>query len=87
MNSQNIDNEVTPMDIPSHIIVMQDPAEEAEASIPTENVREGPNENLYVTFAVRRKVAKRTPPWDLTLGELHLMSPSQAEDIRVAVAS
>jgi hypothetical protein len=42
--------------------MQQEPAEEAEASIPTENVRDGPNLNR--TFTVRRKPMKRTYPWD-----------------------
>jgi hypothetical protein len=63
---------------------MQERTEEAEASIPTENVRDSPNLNRI--FTVRRKSAKRTFPWDLTTRELHLASPSplpQAEDIPV----
>jgi hypothetical protein len=35
-------------------------------------------------FIVHRKAAKRTLPWDLVAGELHLMSPPQLEDIRAA---
>jgi hypothetical protein len=59
---------------------MQEPTEEAEASIPLENVRDDPNLNR--AFAVRRKAAKRTNPWDLNAGQLHLLSPppTQAED-------
>jgi hypothetical protein len=73
--------------------IMQEPTEEAEASISTENVGgEGPDENLNQTFAARRTAAKRTLPWDLAAGELHLMSnqlqspplPPQAEDISAA---
>jgi hypothetical protein len=68
---------------------MQEPTEEAEASISTENVRENPDENLNQTFAARRTAAKRTLPWDLAAGELHLVSnqsqspplPPQAEDV------
>ena len=62
---------------------MQEPNEEAakqepteEASIRTENAIEDPN--LNVTFALQRKAAKRTLPWDLTAGELDLASPPQA---------
>jgi hypothetical protein len=91
-NNKNRDNEVAPK-TGSLIIIMQEPAEEteasiptenvgAEASIPTENVEEDPN--LNVTFPVRRKAAKRTLPWDLKAGELNLMpslSSPQAEDI------
>jgi hypothetical protein len=40
---------------------MEGPNEEAEAFIPMENVRDGPNLNR--TFTVRRKAAKRTEPW------------------------
>jgi hypothetical protein len=47
--------------------------EDDEASIPTEFLRNGPNLNR--TFTVRRKAAKRILPWDLTTGELHLVSP------------
>jgi alkylhydroperoxidase/carboxymuconolactone decarboxylase family protein YurZ len=58
--------------------------DEAEASFSTENVEEEPN--LNGTFVVCRKVAKRTLPWDLVAGELHIvpsssLSPLQAEDI------
>ncbi len=62
------------------IIVMQEATEKAEASISTEDTREEPN--LNGTFAVRRKAAKRTLPWDLAVDELELVSPQQAEDIR-----
>jgi hypothetical protein len=54
---------------------MQETTEEAEASISTENEREE-DPNLNGTFAVRRKAAKRTLPWDLASRELYL-----AEDI------
>jgi hypothetical protein len=68
----------------------EDPTEEAEASIPTVKEEEDANENLNCTFAVRRKAARRTLPWDLAAGELDLVSsqpssssssPPQAEDI------
>jgi hypothetical protein len=60
---------------------MQEPTEEAEASIPTENVEE--NQNLNGTFPARRKAAKRTLPWDLKEEELDLVpSPLQDEGIR-----
>jgi hypothetical protein len=62
---------------------MQKPTEDDdddEASISTEN--EGEDPNLNDTFIVRRKAAKRTLPWDLSVDELELMSPQQAEDIR-----
>jgi hypothetical protein len=64
----------------SPIIVMQESTEEAEASISVEN--EGEDPNLNVTFALCRKAAKRTLPWDLVGEELNLMpSLPQAEDI------
>jgi hypothetical protein len=69
----NLDNEVAPMHIPSHAIPMQEPNEEAEASIPTESVEDDPN--LDVTSEVHRKAAKRTLPWDLAAGELLFVSP------------
>jgi hypothetical protein len=57
------------------------PTEDAEASIPTEHVRNGPN--LNHTFTLRRKAAKRTFPWELTADEPQLASPPpQDEDIR-----
>jgi hypothetical protein len=66
------------------IIIMQDPTEEAEASIPTENVRDDPDLNQSRTFTVRRKAAKRTFPWDLAAGEINLGSPPpQVEDIQM----
>ncbi len=75
-----MDNEVAPMHIPSHTIVLQEPNEYVEAPIPAESAREDPNLNL--TVAVRRKAAKRTLPWDLAAGELDLVTPQpQAEDI------
>jgi hypothetical protein len=77
--SKNTDNEVAP--IPSYIIIMQEPTEEVEASIPTENARDAPN--LKRTFTVCRKAAKRTFPWELAAGELNPVSPPQAEDIPV----
>jgi hypothetical protein len=62
---------------------MQERTEEAEASVSTDNAREGPEENLNRTVAVRRKAAKRSLPWDLAAGELDLVSlpPPQAEVI------
>jgi hypothetical protein len=64
------------------IIIMQGPPEDNddEGSISMENEREDPT--LSDTFAVRRKAAKRTLPWDLAADELELVSPQQAEDIR-----
>jgi hypothetical protein len=40
---------------------MQNPTDQAEASVPTETVRESPNLNR--TFTVRRKAAKRSERW------------------------
>jgi antitoxin (DNA-binding transcriptional repressor) of toxin-antitoxin stability system len=61
---------------------MQEPTEDDddEASISMEN--EGEDSNLNDTFVVRRKAAKRTLPWDLSVDELELVSPQQAEEIR-----
>jgi hypothetical protein len=60
---------------------MQEPTNEAEASIPTENAGDDPD--LNPTFAACRKAAKRTRPWDLAVEELELVSsqPPQDEDI------
>jgi hypothetical protein len=61
---------------------MQNPTDQAEATVPEETVsNDSPNWNR--TVAVRRKAAKRTNPFELTAEELHLMSPSpqEAEDI------
>jgi hypothetical protein len=67
-------------------IIMQNhtnQAEAEEASITTEDSRDGPNLNRTVT--VRRKAAKRTHPFDLAAEELHLVPSSssspQAEDL------
>jgi hypothetical protein len=60
---------------------MQRTAEEAQASIPMENVSDG--SNLYPAFTMCRKAAKRTFPWKLPARELNLVSPPQAEDIPV----
>jgi hypothetical protein len=57
------------------------PTEDDEASIPTENLRTGPNLNR--TFTVRRKAVKRTFPWYLPTYEIQLASPRpQDEDTR-----
>jgi hypothetical protein len=65
---------------------MQQPTEddEDEASISMENETEDPNLNRI--FAVRRKAAKRTLPWDLAADDLDLVPSSspQAEDIPTA---
>jgi hypothetical protein len=58
------------------------PTKEAEASIPTKNVREGPNPNLKGAFKIPRKTKKRTLPWDMKAGKLNLVSPPQDEDDR-----
>jgi hypothetical protein len=65
---------------------MQNPTDQAEAapSIATDttSINSGPSWNRAV--AVRRKAAKRTHPFDLAVGELHLVpssSPPQAEDV------
>jgi hypothetical protein len=60
---------------------MQKHTEDAGASISTKNVREGPNQNANLTFAVPRKAGKRTLPRDLATGELNIVSPPQAVDI------
>jgi hypothetical protein len=57
------------------------PTKEAEASIPTKNMREGPNEILKGIFKIPRKAAKRTHPWDLkVVEELIHLSPPQDQD-------
>jgi hypothetical protein len=48
---------------------MQNSSDQAEFSIPTEAVREGPHLNPMGTFTVRRKAAKRNFPFDLKAGE------------------
>jgi hypothetical protein len=55
------------------------PAEDDEASVPTETVMNGPNLNR--TFTVRRKAAKRILPWDLPVDEIQLALPRQHEYI------
>jgi hypothetical protein len=42
---------------------MQNPTDQAETSIPTVTVREGPHLNPMGTFTVRRKAAKRSESW------------------------
>jgi hypothetical protein len=63
---------------------MQNPTDQTKASIPTEtpvnNNDNGSNKNRAVKE--HRKAAKRTLPWDLQAGELDLVSPTQAEEIR-----
>jgi hypothetical protein len=60
---------------------MQNPTDQAEATVPEETVSDdSPNWNRSVV--VRRKAAKRTNPFELTAEELHLMSSSSlAEDL------
>jgi hypothetical protein len=60
------------------------PTKEAEASIPTKNVREDPSATLKTngTFKVPRKAKKRTLPRDLEAGKRSLLSPPQDEDVR-----
>jgi hypothetical protein len=62
---------------------MQNPTDQAEAKAPIPIKTESNDEDMNCTVAVRRKAAKRTLPWDLAGGELHLMSsrPPQDEDI------
>jgi hypothetical protein len=64
---------------------MQEPTEEAGDSISTTENHEREDPDLNRTFAVRRKAAKRTLPWDLVGEELNLVSRRQeSEDIRAA---
>jgi hypothetical protein len=56
---------------------MQNPTDQAEASIPTAET----NVTNTSTVNMRRKAAKRTHPFDLTEEELNLVSPPQVEDI------
>jgi hypothetical protein len=59
------------------------PTKEAEASIVTKNVRDGPNESLKGTFKIPRNAKKRTLPWDLEAGKRKRLSPApHDEDIR-----
>jgi hypothetical protein len=60
------------------MIIMQEPNEEVEASIPPLNVRDDPD--LHRTFTARRKAAKRTLPWDLQSGKLELVSSQLPQD-------
>jgi hypothetical protein len=59
---------------------LPNPTKEAEASLPTKNVREGPNKILKGTFKIPRKAAKRTHPWELKAGKLNHLSPPQDQD-------
>jgi hypothetical protein len=65
---------------------MQNPTDQAEASIATDTTSIDNRSNWNRTVAVRRKAAKRTHPFDLAAEELHLVPSSsslspQAEDI------
>jgi hypothetical protein len=53
------------------------PTKEAEASLPTKNVREDPKEILKLTFKIPCKAAQRTHPWELKAGKLNHLSPPQ----------
>jgi hypothetical protein len=54
---------------------MQNPIDQAEASIPTVTVREGPRLNPMGTFTVRRKAAKRSERWRQNVTALLPPSP------------
>jgi hypothetical protein len=56
---------------------MQNPTDQAEASIPTERTVTKNSRNWKRTVNVRRKAAKRTHPFDLTEEELDLVSPDE----------
>jgi hypothetical protein len=80
--TEDAEDSISMEPILSQMIMQVVPNEDAEDSISTEHEREDPDLNR--TFAVRRKAAKRTLPWDLVGEELNL-TPSlrpQAEDIR-----
>jgi hypothetical protein len=84
IHSRGGGNEVSPYitGVSQSHIIMQNPTDQAEASIPTETTvtNNGPDWNRAVN--VRRKAAKRTHPFDLTAEELELVSPPpQDEDI------
>jgi hypothetical protein len=65
--------------------MMQNPTDQAEASIPMETALVNSDSNMNRTVTVRRKAAKRIHPFDLAAEELHLVPSSpQAEDISVA---
>jgi hypothetical protein len=60
---------------------MQEPSEEADASVPAEPVPDGPPSSGG-TVMLRRKAAKRSLPWDLVVDELELVPlPPQVEEI------
>jgi hypothetical protein len=64
---------------------MQNPTDQAEASISTETAVINNDPNLNHPVTVCRKAAKRTLPFDLATGELNLLSLSpQAEGIPAA---
>jgi hypothetical protein len=64
----------------SHII-MQNPTNQAEASIPTKTTVTDNGPNWIRTIKVPRKATKHTLPFDLAGEQLNLMTPSQDEDI------
>ncbi len=72
MSSQNRGNEEARSSA-SHIIIMQEPSKEVEASIPPLKVKD--DANLNRKFTARRKAAKRTLPWDLKADEIKLAPP------------
>jgi hypothetical protein len=63
-------------------LIPSTPTKGAEASIPTKNVKDGPNEILKGTFKIPRKASKCTLPWDLKAEELNHLSPPQYEKMR-----
>jgi hypothetical protein len=54
---------------------MQNPTDQAVTSIPTKTVTAINSPNLNRAFTLRRKVAKRTLPWELTADEIQLALP------------
>jgi hypothetical protein len=62
---------------------MQNPTDQAKAEAPIPIKTESNDADTNCTVAAHRKAAKRTLPWDLVAGELHLMSsqPPQNEEI------
>jgi hypothetical protein len=64
----------------SHFI-MQNPTDQAEASIPVATTVTNNGTDWKRTVNVCRKAAKRTHPFDLAVDELDLVSRPQAEDI------
>jgi hypothetical protein len=60
---------------------MQNPTDQAEASIPAETTVINNVPNWIRTVKVPRKAAKRTLPFDLTGEQVNLMTPPQVGDI------